>query len=203
MSLIQFDTELFQWINRHHCTFTDWILWVASQSWSWAVVLIITMIFTTFRHEPRRWWVVLIGIALCFLIADRTSVFIKYLVCRPRPCYALEGVRMFRTSCGGEYGFVSSHAANVFSLATFLVLRYRKSLIYTPRPQPHHRSLFPIFIFLWAVIVCYSRPYLGKHYPGDVVCGGLLGLAIGVCVFFITQLIDYISHYGRKEKKVA
>lgn len=203
MSLIQTDADLFLWINQHHCTFADWTLWGASQSWTWAVVLIIAMLFTTFRHEPRRWWVVLIGIALCFLIADRTSVFIKYLVCRPRPCYALEGVRMFRTSCGGEYGFVSSHAANVFSLATFLVLRYRKSLILTTRPQPRHRSLFPILIFFWAVVVCYSRPYLGKHYPGDVVCGGLLGLAIGICVFFIVQLIDYISHSGEKAKKVA
>lgn len=203
MSLIQTDTDLFLWINQHHCTVADWTLWVASQSWSWVAVLIIAILFTTLRHEPRRWWAVLIGIALCFLLADRTSVFIKYLVCRPRPCYALEGVRMFRTFCGGEYGFVSSHAANVFSLAMFLALRYRKSLIHTSRPQPRHRYLFPLLIFLWAAIVCYSRPYLGKHYPGDVVCGGLLGLAIGLCVYFIMQLIEYILHYIKNAKKVA
>ena len=203
MSLNQLDTDLFLWINQHHCTFADWTLWVASQSWSWAAVLVVAIIFTTLRHEPRRWWAVLIGIALCFLLADRTSVFIKYLVCRPRPCYALEGVRMYRTSCGGEYGFVSSHAANVFSLAMFLALRYRKSLIHTSHPQPRYQCLFPLRIFLWAMIVCYSRPYLGKHYPGDVICGGLLGLAIGLCVYYIMQLIDNIFHYIKNAKKVA
>ena len=151
----------------------------------------------------------LLGIALCFLIADRTSVYIKYLVCRPRPCHALEGVRMFRTSCGGEYGFVSSHAANVFALAMFLVLRYRKiltrsRLLHNVLPHNrYHHHLFPILMFLWAVVVAYSRPYLGKHYPGDVICGGLLGLAIGMIVFLIMQLIEKLTHYAIKRKKVA
>ena len=210
MNFVQTDTDLFLWINQHHCTASDWVMWVASQSWSWAIVLLLAIFFTTLRHEPRRWWIVLIGIALCFLIADRTSVYIKYLVCRPRPCYALEGVRMFRTSCGGEYGFVSSHAANVFSLAMFLVLRYRKSLTHSRRLQykttSNRRSqhlIFSILIFLWAIVVAYSRPYLGKHYPGDVICGGILGIAIGVCVFFFLQLIDYIACYAKKRKKVA
>lgn len=209
MNLVQTDTDLFYWINQHHCTASDWMLWVASQSWSWAVVLLLAITFTTLRHEPRRWWLVLLGIALCFLIADRTSVYIKYLVCRPRPCHALEGVRMFRTSCGGEYGFVSSHAANVFALAMFLVLRYRKSLTRSrllhnvlPHSRYHH-LLFPILMFLWAVVVAYSRPYLGKHYPGDVICGGLLGLAIGMIVFLIMQLIEKLTHYAIKRKKVA
>ena len=209
MNLVQTDTDLFLWINQHHCTAADWILWVASQSWSWAIVLVVTIVFTTLRHEPRRWWLVLLGIVLCFLLADRTSVFIKYLVCRPRPCHALENVRMFRTTCGGAYGFVSSHAANVFSLAMFLVLRYCRSLSHSRILQrdntPYHKChcLFPILIFLWACIVGYSRPYLGKHYPGDVICGGILGLLIGLCVYLVIQLIDNISHSTTRQKKVA
>ena len=202
MSLVQTDTDLFLWVNQHHCTIADWTLWVASQSWSWAIVLILAFLITTLRHEPRRWWLVLLGIVLCFFLADRTSVFIKYLVCRPRPCHALEGVRMFRTSCGGEYGFVSSHAANVFSLAIFLTLRYRKSLTSSIH-KTKNACLFPILIFLWAAIVGYSRPYLGKHYPGDVICGAMLGLAIGTLVHLITQLIDKLSHNLSERKKVA
>lgn len=198
MSLVQTDTDLFLWINQHHCTAADWILWVASQGWSWAVVLVLTLALATLRKEPRRWWVVLLGIALCFLLADRTSVFIKYLVCRPRPCYALEGVRMFRTSCGGEYGFVSSHAANVFALSMFLTLRYRRSLRHS-----HTRHLFPILMFLWAAVVGYSRPYLGKHYPGDVICGALLGVLLGTLVYFAAQLIDNISHNAYNQKKLS
>ena len=198
MDLIQADTDLFLWINQHHCTVADWVLWVASQNWSWAIVLILAILFTTLRHEPRKWWVVLIGIALCFLLADRTSVFIKYLVCRPRPCHALEGVRMFHTACGGDYGFVSSHAANVFALAMFLTLRYRKSC----KTKGCH-YLFPLFIFIWAAVVGYSRPYLGKHYPGDVICGALLGLLLGLLVHLIIQLIGTLIHDTVKQKKVA
>ena len=91
---------------------------------------------------------------------------------------------MFQTSCGGLYGFVSSHAANVFALATFLSLWHRK--IRNEKLGMRH-SLFPILLFLWAILVCYSRPYLGKHYPGDVVCGAALGLLVGTAVFFIIQ----------------
>ena len=116
---------------------------------------------------------------------------------------------MFRTSCGGAYGFVSSHAANVFSLAMFLTLRYRKSLTHSLRlnhnatPSHPSRHLFPILIFLWATLVGYSRPYLGKHYPGDVLGGAILGILIGVCVFFVVQLIDNLIRNCSRQKKVA
>ena len=194
--LEQLDTSLFLWINRHHCEATDWVLWVASQGWSWIVVILLAFSLTTLRREPRRWWLVLAGIGLCFLLADRISVLcFKDVFCRLRPCQTIEGVRMFRTSCGGLYGFVSSHAANVFALAMFLSLRFRKKAI--------HPWLFATLIFLWAAVVCYSRPYLGKHYPGDVICGAALGLLIGTAVFFIIQAIDNLSTKLSERKKSA
>lgn len=178
------DTQLFWWINQHHCGVLDWLLWIASQGWSWAVVLAAAIGLTTLRHEPRRWWLVLAGIGLCFLLADRISVLcFKEVFCRLRPCHALEGVRMFRTSCGGQYGFISSHAANVSAVALFLSLRCRRY------PSPR-KWLAPLLLFGWAAIVCYSRPYLGKHYPGDAVCGAAVGLLIGGLIFFISQHAD-------------
>ncbi|MBR3413225.1 MAG: phosphatase PAP2 family protein [Bacteroidales bacterium] len=207
MNLNQLDTELFLWINQHHCTASDWILWVSSQSWSWAIVLVLAFILTTLRHEPRRWWLVLLGIVLCFLFADRISVLIKNWTCRPRPCHALEDVRMFRTSCGGQYGFVSSHAANVFSLAIFLTLRYLKSLSHRTAPlhkhSSRHHTIFPSLIFLWALVVCYSRPYLGKHYPGDIVCGALLGLIIGTAIHALLLLVENQIYNKDRQKKAS
>lgn len=182
--LEQFDTQIFWWVNQHHCDGLDWLLWIASQQWSWAIVLVAAFCLITLRHEPRQWWVVLLGIGLCFLLADRISVLcFKDVFCRLRPCHALEGVRMFRTSCGGQYGFISSHAANVFALALFLSLRCRKTNVSSA-------DLVAALLCLWACIVCYSRPYLGKHYPGDVICGAAVGLLIGWIVFLLSQLIE-------------
>ena len=67
---------------------------------------------------------------------------------------------------GGSYGFPSCHAANSFALAVFAATMLRQ------------RS-FTIFILLWAVINCYSRVYLGVHYPGDLLVGAIIGSLIG------------------------
>ena len=181
-TLNNLDTQWFWWINSHHCTAMDWVMWSLSQHWCMAAVIVLAFCLLTLRYEPRRWWVVLIGIALCFLLADQGSVqLFKNTVCRLRPCHALEDVRMFRTSCGGQYGFVSSHAANVFAVAMFLTLRYWKRV---------KRQWPLLLIALWAIATCYSRPYLGKHYPGDVICGAVFGAIIALIVWWVTAVIE-------------
>ena len=181
-TLNNLDTQWFWWINSHHCTAMDWVMWSLSQHWCMAAVIVLAFCLLTLRYEPRRWWIVLIGIALCFLLADQGSVqLFKNTVCRLRPCHALEDVRMFRTSCGGQYGFVSSHAANVFAVAMFLTLRYWKRV---------KRQWPLLLIALWAVATCYSRPYLGKHYPGDVICGAVFGAIIALIVWWVTAVIE-------------
>ncbi|MBR1850138.1 MAG: phosphatase PAP2 family protein [Bacteroidales bacterium] len=173
-SLTQLDTECFLWINGHHTPWFDWVMWAFSQHWMWAIVLTAVFALVTLRADSKRWWIVVVGVALCFLLADQTSVLIKNIVMRPRPCHVLPDVTMFRTKCGGQYGFVSSHAANILAVATFILLRYRNA--------PVKQVLFVAAITIWVVAVCYSRVYLGKHYPGDVLCGAILGLLIGVLV---------------------
>ena len=181
-TLNNLDTQWFWWINSHHCTAMDWVMWSLSQHWCMAAVIVLAFCLLTLRYEPRRWWIVLIGIALCFLLADQGSVqLFKNTVCRLRPCHALEDVRMFRTSCGGQYGFVSSHAANVFAVAMFLTLRYWKRV---------KRQWPLLLIALWAIATCYSRPYLGKHYPGDVICGAVFGAIIALIVWWVTAVIE-------------
>jgi undecaprenyl-diphosphatase len=178
-ALKQIDTQWFLWINSHHNTVLDWVLWTLSQHCSWAIVIVLFFCLLTLRHEPRRWWLVLAGVVLCFLLADQGSVHLfKETVGRLRPCHALEEVRMFRTHCGGQYGFVSSHAANSFAIVTFLIARYRRRIVPT------------ILLTLWALATCYSRAYLGKHYPGDLVCGALFGVLIGLIVWWLSSWIE-------------
>lgn len=180
-TLKDIDTQWFMWINSHHTTALDWTMWTLSQHWSWAVVIVLAFVLLTLRKEPRRWWLMAIGVVLCFLLADQGSGLIKDTVCRLRPCHALEDVRMFRTHCGGQYGFVSSHAANAFAVALFLVLRYWKRL----------KRQWPLLLLIvWALATSYSRAYLGKHYPGDLVCGAILGCIIALIVWWLTDTIE-------------
>lgn len=180
-TLKDIDTQWFLWINSHHTTALDWTMWTLSQHWSWAVVIVLAFVLLTLRQEPRRWWLVAVGVVLCFLLADQGSVLIKDTVCRLRPCHALEDVRMFRTHCGGQYGFVSSHAANAFAVALFLVLKYWKRM----------KRQWPLLLLIvWALATSYSRAYLGKHYPGDLVCGAILGCIIALIVWWLTDTIE-------------
>lgn len=184
--LQQIDTEWFLWVNSHHTTALDWTMWVLSQHWCFAAVLLMAFGMTTLRTEPRRWWLVLAAIGLCFLLADQGSVqLFKNTVCRLRPCHAIEDVRMFRTGCGGQYGFVSSHAANAFAIVTLLWLRYRRTATWTT-----------VVMVLWATATCYSRAYLGKHYPGDLICGAMFGIVVGLIVWWLATLAEKKLHKG-------
>lgn len=108
----------------------------------------------------------------------------KDTVCRLRPCHALPDVHLFREGCGGQYGFVSSHAANAFALVMFFWFRYRR------KNSSTHARIVPICLLVWAVLVCYSRIYLGKHYPGDILCGALFGLLVGWFVWWIINFFE-------------
>ena len=180
-SLNAWDHQLFWWINSHHCAVSDWVLWTFSQAWSWPLVILAAYLTVCKRLGWKHLLPVFVGIGLCFLLGDRLSVMcFKDNVMRLRPCHEMEGVRMFLTRCGGRYGFVSSHAANCTAVAVFLSL-----LGSIPKPGRKPLKALPYLMALWVLIVGYSRPYLGKHFPGDVVCGTLLGLGIGALLYFI------------------
>ncbi len=188
-SLLALDTDILLWINSHHTPALDWVMWTASQAWSWVAVLLAVYAMLTLRREPRRWWLVLLAVVLCVLLSDRISVVaFKNVFQRPRPCHVIDNLHMFRTGCGGRYGFVSSHATNIFSIITLFVMRYAVRLRH--RLNIRHAWLAAAALVLWGILVCYSRPYLGKHYPGDVLCGALLGILIGLAVHSLASLAD-------------
>jgi undecaprenyl-diphosphatase len=78
---------------------------------------------------------------------------------------------------GGKYGFVSSHAANTFGVAAFLTPALRK-----------YRPWTAIVLYFWAFVSSYSRIYIGYHYPGDILCGAILGILIGLILWKVFQL---------------
>jgi undecaprenyl-diphosphatase len=114
----------------------------------------------------------LLFIGITITLCDQTtSHLIKNLVQRLRPSHepTLEGlIYISKAGPGGLYGFVSSHAANCFGLATFIYLTFDNQF----KPLKY-------WLIVWAVLVSYSRIYNGVHYPGDVLVGGLIGITFG------------------------
>jgi undecaprenyl-diphosphatase len=80
--------------------------------------------------------------------------------------------------CGGKYGFISSHASNSFAIAVFMALLLWHKL----RPMA-------IIMLVWAALVSYSRVYLGVHYPGDILVGGIVGAMEALLVFALWLII--------------
>jgi len=115
------------------------------------------------------------GILLTFLLTDQiSSSLIKEWVQRIRPCHIAQWEDRIHLleGKGGLFSFVSSHAANVFGLAAFTSLVYRK-------------KWYTTILFLWAFLVSYSRIYVGKHFPGDVIFGALIGILLGWMIYKI------------------
>jgi len=183
--LLQLDRWLFLVINGAYTSWLDPVMTGASTSYTW-IPLYVVLLFLFFRYLSWKQALIAIGAALfCFLLTDRISVMVfKDVFCRLRPSHepTLEGMVHLLEKRGGLYGFVSSHAANLFGIATLSSLVIRKRWLNWP-------------LFGLVSIVGYSRIYVGKHYPLDVLCGALLGLLIGwlvyklytrICVSFLT-----------------
>ncbi|MBU8892811.1 MAG: phosphatase PAP2 family protein [Bacteroidales bacterium] len=183
------DTNLFIFLNGIYSPFWDKIMWWISGSKSWIPMYAVIVAYIIYK---QRWKsiVTLIFIALLVTLADQISVHgFKEVFQRLRPCHnpgLQDLVHIVNNKCGGKFGFVSSHAANTFAVAYFL-----SNLI--------KHKYFSIFIFTWAIIVSYSRIYLGVHYPFDVLGGAFLGVFIGYLTYKLYYFTNQkISDYFKK-----
>ena len=175
-TLKNLDEEFFLWLNSFHWDWLDPIMYQMTQTITW-VPLYAFLIYKIYKADPKNSWWVFGGVMLTILISDQfTSGFLKPLMERLRPCHdpRWEGMMHNYGRCGGLYGFVSSHAANTFGLATFLNLKMKGKL--------KHLG----WLYLYAVVVSYTRIYLGVHYPFDILLGAAIGAIVGwICWFFI------------------
>ena len=159
--LLRLDTRLFLAINGWHNETWDGIMWWISGKITWWPFYLLLLAFMAWKKRGQV-LPMLIFIVLVIVMTDQTSVHLfKNVFERLRPCHepALDGmVHLVKDRCGGLYGFISSHAANSFGVA-FLVLLWIRE------------KWFTALMVCWALVVGYSRIYLGVHYPGDVLAG--------------------------------
>lgn len=174
------DQQLFLFLNSHSSPFWDQVMHAISGKVIWAPLYLAILIYLGFKYK-RKFLIIILFVILAVTLADQVSVqLFKNVFQRLRPCHepALQGmIHLFNGECGGKYGFVSSHATNSFNVA-LLSLMFIKKRWYT------------ISIILWALIIGYSRVYLGVHYPGDVICGSLVGAFIGWGVYKLYEVTD-------------
>jgi undecaprenyl-diphosphatase len=152
-------------------------------TWIPFYLLILLLVFR--KYNQYGFWV-LLALAVSIVLSDQLSGLFKELVGRYRPSHEplLVGKVHLPMGPGGEFGFVSSHAANTFAFA-FLIGKLSKN-----------NKLF-LLLFGWALVTGYSRIYVGVHYPLDVVAGAVLGGLIGWSMYKLLMYAD--GHYQRKK----
>ena len=186
--LLHIDTEILLAINGWHAPWADTLMWIISAKATWIPLYLLLIGLLVWRYRKPvmtsvKWLqkvpacVVMIAmIGLAVGAADFiASGILKELVARPRPTRVpeLEGVlHLVNGYRSGRYGFVSSHAANTMVCALLFSMIWRKKIA-------------TVGLMLWVAANCYSRMYLGVHYPLDILGGLMVGCLVAMTAYVL------------------
>lgn len=188
-TLLNIDRYLLLSLNGSDSLFWDGCMLVYTSMAVWAPLALMMLYVLMKNNNIKDFLLLLLLIALVATLTDQiSSGFCKPFFARWRPTndpmlmYAVDVVNETR---GGKYGFTSSHAANSFGIATFIMLLIR------------NRAL-SVSLMTWAAMNAFTRIYLGVHYPGDILAGTVIGVVVGWAVY---RLYVYIQNHKRRNSR--
>lgn len=188
--IIAFDKQLLLMVNGSESLFLDNLILTLTNAKTW-IPLYLSLLYVVIRANKniRDVLLLLAAVGLCVLLAGTVDdEIVKPLVARWRPTHDPEIgalVDVVNNYRGGNYGFFSAHASNTFSIAIFFSLLMRQRLL-------------TCFLVGWSLINCYTRLYLGVHYPGDITVGLLWGGFVGWFVYWLYGRVTIPAKYSHQ-----
>ncbi len=185
--MIDIDRSILAFFNGSESLFLDNLAVGLTSGLTW-IPLYISILYVVINNNDTMRQILLVmgGAFLCILLSDGMADFIvKPLVGRLRPSndplikYSVAVVNDIR---GTQYGFFSAHASNTFCIAVFFSMLIRS-------------RLFTVSIILWSLVNCWTRMYLGLHYPSDIFVGILWGAMVGFFVYYLYVKAYFSLHH--------
>ena len=188
--LIDYDRWLLLAVNGSASLYLDGVAKTLTTALTW-VPLYLALFWLVMRNNDfvRRIMFIVFCAGLCYLLAGAVDDgIVKPLVARWRPTHdpvigwQVDVVNGYR---GGKYGFFSAHASNTFSIAIFFSLLVRSRLL-------------TVGLVTWSLVNCWTRLYLGVHFPGDILCGLLWGGFVGCLVYYFFCRVERCFDNGMR-----
>ncbi len=186
--ILELDKDLFLFLNGLHNGFWDPVMVMITRQEIW-IPFFASILFYIVKNYRSKTILILITLGVLIAVTDQFSGLIKDTFERFRPVHdpIISHLVHEVMGKGGPYGFVSAHAANSVAMLVLISRTFKNRTFY--------------FLMLsWVLVFCYSRIYVGVHYPLDLICGGLVGWLIGWGLYRLMMFVENHFFFGRSPK---
>lgn len=180
----QIDLSIFYFINHSlsNPLFDKFFVFITDVK-NWFITYLVLYLILIIKGGKRGRISALILIFLIVASDQLSSVVLKNLFGRIRPCNVLNDVNLL-VGCTNSFSFPSSHAVNNFATAVFFGKLYPK---------------YKWILLIVASLIALSRPYVGVHYPSDILGGAIIGSLLGILFSYLVIFIE--KFFNEKIKK--